>query len=389
VKPVSLILGTSGWSYKEWVGPFYEKKTGMFTQYAKIFNTSEINSTFYRYPTEGMIQGLRRNAPPGFLFAAKLPQLITHDKWLRLGEGVEDDTHRFLELMRPLAERLGPILIQLRPKFSYEEHVGNLESYLDMLPGNYEWAVEFRNESWMRPETMDILRRHNVAYTIVDEPLLPPEAHVTADFAYIRWHGHGSRLWYDYEYSGEQLLEWLPKVEEVKKKSRRVYGYFNNHFRANAVKNAVEMLDLLGEATPVQRVALEKISEYRETAARPTGVQPLEAYASEDEDLSVADHLSRFMDPGRLSRAEKIKDSELRVTYSGDDAVRARLRDYNIEVDLMHQVVKHDCDDWRKGARNKRMCKHLGKLFLSLPPGQAKKVLGRIWDDVDGWTFEE
>ncbi|MFH2112553.1 MAG: DUF72 domain-containing protein [Candidatus Bathyarchaeota archaeon] len=386
---MSLILGTSGWSYKEWVGPFYEKKTGMFTQYAQVFNTSEINSTFYRYPTEGMIQGLRRNAPPGFLFAAKLPQLITHEKWLRLGEGVEDDTHRFLELMRPLAERLGPILIQLRPKFSYEDHVGSLESYLDVLPRNYEWAVEFRHESWMRPETMDILRRHNVAYTIVDEPLLPSEVHVTADFAYIRWHGHGSRLWYDYEYSGDQLLEWLPKVEEVKAKSRRVYGYFNNHFRANAVKNAVEMLELLEEATPMQRVALEKINEYRDTAVRPPGVQPLEAYAQEDEDLSVADHLSRFMDPGRLSRAEKIKDSELRVTYSGDDAIRARLRDYCIEVDLEHQVVKHDCDDWRKGAGSKRMCKHLGKLFLSLPPGQAKRVLARIWDDVDGWVFEE
>lgn len=386
---MSLILGTSGWSYKEWVGPFYEKKTGMFTQYAQVFNTSEINSTFYRYPTEGMIQGLRRNAPPGFLFAAKLPQLITHEKWLRLGEGVEDDTHRFLELMRPLAERLGPILIQLRPKFNYEEHVGNLESYLDVLPGNYEWAVEFRHESWMRPETMDILRRHNVAYTIVDEPLLPPEIYVTTDFAYIRWHGHGSRLWYDYEYSGDQLLEWLPKVEEVKKSSRRVYGYFNNHFRANAVKNAVEMLELLGEATPVQRVTMEKINNYRETAARPPGVQPLEAYTLEDEGLSVADHLSRFMDPGRLSRAEKIKDSELKVTYSGDDAVRARLRDYRIDVDLERQVVKHDCDDWRKGAGSKRMCKHLGKLFLSLPPGQAKRVLAHIWDDVDGWVFEE
>jgi len=258
---VSLILGTSGWSYDEWVGPFYEKKTGMFTQYSQVFNTSEINSTFYSYPKEGMVRGLIRNAPPGFLFAAKLPQLITHDKWLRLGDGVEDDTHRFLELMRPLAERLGPILIQLRPKFSYEDHVGDLESYLDVLPGNYEWAVEFRHESWLRPETMDILRRHNVAYTIVDEPLLPPEVHTTADFSYIRWHGHGSRLWYDYEYSGDQLREWVPKVEEVKKKSRRVYGYFNNHFKANAVKNAVEMLELLGEATPVQRVALEKIND--------------------------------------------------------------------------------------------------------------------------------
>jgi uncharacterized protein YecE (DUF72 family) len=386
---MSLILGTSGWSYNEWVGPFYEKKTGMFSHYAQVFQTSEINSTFYRYPTEGMVQGLRRNAPPGFLFAAKLPQLITHDKWLKLGEGVEEDTLRFLELMRPLAEKLGPILIQLRPKFNYEDHVGNLESYLDILPSNYEWAVEFRHESWLREETMDILGRHNVAYTIVDEPLLPPETHVTADFAYIRWHGHGARLWYDYEYSGDQLDEWVPKLRDVKGKARRVYGYFNNHFGANAVKNAVEMLDLLGESTPVQRVALEKIKEYRETAARPAGVQPLESFTSDDEDLSVGDHLSHFMDPGRLSRAEAIGNSEITITYSGDDAIRAKLRNYTMEVDLEHQVIKHDCDDWRKGAASKRMCKHLGKLFLTLPPGQAKKVLSLIWGDLDGWVFEE
>jgi uncharacterized protein YecE (DUF72 family) len=386
---MSLIIGTSGWSYDEWVGPFYEKKTGMFGQYARVFQTSEINSTFYSYPTEGMVQGLRRNAPPGFLFAAKLPQLITHDKWLRLGEGVEDDTHRFLELMRPLAERLGPILIQLRPKFTYEEHAGSLESYLDVLPGNYEWAVEFRHGSWLRPETMDILRRHNAAYTIVDEPLLPPATHVTADFSYIRWHGHGSRVWYDYEYSGDQLESWVPKLEEIKGKSRRVYGYFNNHFKANAVKNAVEMLGLLGESTPEQRTALEKIEAYRETAARPAGVQPLESFAQDDEDLSVADHLTHFMDAGRLSRAEKIGDSEIEVAYSGEDAVRARLRDYTIEVDLEHRVIKHDCDDWRKGAQGKRMCKHLGKLFLVLPPGQARRALSLIWEDLDSWVFEE
>ena len=386
---MSLILGTSGWSYKEWVGPFYEKKSGMFTQYAQVFNTSEINSTFYRYPSEGMIQGLLRSSPPGFLFAAKLPQLITHDKWLRLGEGVEGDTYRFLELMKPLAEKLGPILIQLRPKFNFETHVGDLESFIDVLPGNYEWAVEFRHESWLRPETMDILRRHNIAYTVVDEPLLPPKIHVTADFSYIRWHGHGSRIWYDYEYSEDQLLEWVPKVDEVKKISRRVYGYFNNHFKANAVKNAVQMLELLGEATPVQRIALEKINEYRESAVRPRGVQPLESYSQEDEDLSVADHLSRFMDWGRLSRSEKIKDSELRVWYSGEDAIRAKLRDYSIDVDLEKQVIKHNCDDWRKGVASKRMCKHLGKLFLSLPSGQAKRVLARIWEDLDGWVFED
>lgn len=386
---MSLILGTSGWSYKEWVGPFYEKKTGMFSHYAKVFKTSEINSTFYRYPSEGMIQGLRRNAPPGFLFAAKLPKLITHDKWLRLGDGVEEDTWRFLELMRPLAEKLGPILIQLRPKFNYEEHAGVLEDYLAAIPVNYEWAVEFRNESWLRDETYDILRRHNVAYTIVDEPLLPPDTEVTADFAYIRWHGHGERLWYDYEYTEDQLEAWLPKVEDVKGRTRRTYGYFNNHFKANAVKNAIEMLSLLDEATPEQNIVLDKIRDYSETASRPLGVQPLTAFQADEEGLSVADHLTHFMDARRLGRAEKISDSDLSVTESGDESIKARLRDYYIEVDMENQVIKHDCDDWRKGMHRKRMCKHMGKLFLSLPPGQAKRVLERIWKDVDGWVFEE
>ncbi|MBN2336586.1 hypothetical protein JXL21_13590, partial [Candidatus Bathyarchaeota archaeon] len=103
----------------------------------------------------------------------------------------------------------------------------------------------------------------------------------------------------------------------------------------------------------------------------------------------VADHLMHFMDAGRLSKAEKISDGELTVTHSDDDGVKARLRSYYIDVDMEHQVIKHNCDDWRKGKSQKRMCKHLGKLFLSLPPGQAKRVLGRIWEDVDGWVFEE
>jgi uncharacterized protein YecE (DUF72 family) len=121
---MSLLIGTSGWSYDEWIGPFYEKKQGMFTNYSKVFHTTEINSTFYSYPTERLVEGWRRTAPPGFVFAAKLPQVITHDKWLRMGEGIEDDMWRFIHLMDPLAEKLGPILIQLRPTFSYKESAG-------------------------------------------------------------------------------------------------------------------------------------------------------------------------------------------------------------------------------------------------------------------------
>jgi uncharacterized protein YecE (DUF72 family) len=100
---------------------------------------------------------------------------------------------RFLEPLRPLRDsgNLGLLLIQLPPKFEYEQHAEVLERFLSELPGEYRFAVEFRDESWLRDDVMRMLSRYNVAYTIVDEPLLPPETHVTADFAYIRWHGRG------------------------------------------------------------------------------------------------------------------------------------------------------------------------------------------------------
>lgn len=384
---MSLIIGTSGWSYDEWVGPFYDKKQGMFKRIAEVFPTTEINSTFYRYPTARMVRGWYRRAPPGFVFAAKLPQVITHDKWLRLEKGVEDDTERFLDLMQPLAEKLGPILIQLRPKFNYDEHAEVLEWYLETLPGNYEWAVEFRHRSWMRPETWEMLRSHGAAYTIVDEPLLPPEVHVTAEFAYIRWHGRGTRPWYNYDYRPEELEEWVPRVEETAGRAKRVYGYFNNHFGANAVKNAVEMLTLLGSATPEQAAALRRIAEHRKQPSRPRGVRPLEAFGKE-EGLSVADLLMRFTTTSRLRRAEGIRDDELTITRNSGGRIEATIRDYSIEVDLKGRVVSHDCGDWRKGLEAKRMCKHLAKLFLSLPEKQAGEILAGIWEERERWQFE-
>ncbi len=381
------MIGTSGWSYDEWVGPFYDKKQGMFTAYSRVFKTSEINSTFYSYPTERLVEGWRRTAPPGFAFAAKLPQLITHEKWLKSGMGIENDLWRFLTLMQPLAEKLGPILVQLRPMFSYKESAGDLEKFLEMLPSNHEWAIEFRHDSWLRKETYTMLEKHNVAYTIVDEPLLPPETHLTADFAYVRWHGQGKRLWYDYEYTKPQLEEWKPKVEEVSKKAKRTYGYFNNHFNANAVKNAVELLQMMGVSTPEQDSAREKIREFRKEALRPKAVEPLESFSDHEEGLSVADLLTHFTDPGRLARAEQMPE-EVKVTLNTKDIVKARIKDYTIEIDLAGRTLRHDCDDWKKTTDRKRMCKHVDKLFLTLPPGQAMRILEKIWEEKDAWDFE-
>jgi uncharacterized protein YecE (DUF72 family) len=386
---MSFRVGTSGWYYDEWIGPFYEKKKGMLTAYTKIFDTSEVNSTFYRFPTPKMVEGWYRNAPPGFLYALKLPGVITHDKWLNLDRGVEDDTKRFLNLVRPLAEKLGPILIQLRPKFNYSDNSEDLERFLESLPKNYEWAVEFRHLSWMNEETCKILEKYNTAYTIVDEPLLPPETWITAEFAYIRWHGHGTNPWYNYDYTVSELESWVPKVIETTRKAKKTYGYFNNHFSANAVKNAVEILEMLNKATPSQKGALDKILEYRSKETSKPQSMSLTAYVSQqDEGLSVADLILRFTNTSRLTRAEQIGDNELKIIDNSEDKIEAGIRNYSIEIDRNSKTMTHDCDDWRKGAVRKRMCKHIAKLFLSLPEGQSQEILVNIWENQEAWKFD-
>jgi uncharacterized protein YecE (DUF72 family) len=154
----------------------------------------------------------------------------------------------YLQMMTPLrdANRLGPLLLQLPPSFDYD-HFDILEAFLHSLPSEWDYAVEFRHLSWMQEDTFKLLRNVQMAYCIVDEPLLPPHIEVTAPFAYIRWHGHGKKLWYYYLYNQEELEEWVPKVQDVAKQApKAVYGYFNNHWHGFAARNCVEMMELLG-----------------------------------------------------------------------------------------------------------------------------------------------
>jgi len=258
-------LGTSGWSYKEWEGPFYAKgEKKKLTYYAKFFDTVEIDSTFYAYPSKGMILGATKSTPPGFVFSAKLPKLITHEKKLDLEKGAKEDLFRFLRLMMPLMEdgKLGPLLAQLPPSFRYTEGLKRLAGFLDILPTDVSFAVEFRNESWIgKTDALDLLREHNVAVTTVDEPLLPPDTTTTADFAFVRWHGHGARPWYNYRYRQDELQEWSKKVEAIATKTKKVYGYFNNHFHGYAVENSLKMMELLGSANAEQRKLLAQVSK--------------------------------------------------------------------------------------------------------------------------------
>ncbi len=257
----NILLGTSGWSYREWEGPFYEKgeKRKLYV-YTKIFPTVEIDSTWYRYPSKGMVMGWLKYSPPHFVFAAKIPKTITHEKKLGLKGDVEADLNNFLEVMQPLQlnGKLGCLLIQLPPSYDYNPE--NLENFLQILSPQFKFAVEFRNLSWMQDETWRLLEKYNVAYTIVDEPLLPPEIHITADFAYFRWHGHGERPWFNYLYKDEEIEPWIPKVLAASNKVKKIYGYFNNHFHGYAPENCLNLIQKLLGLNPQQEKARERIS---------------------------------------------------------------------------------------------------------------------------------
>jgi len=265
----NIFLGTCGWSYKEWEGPFYNKgEKNKLRAYSRVFGAAEIDSTFYRYPSKGTVMGWLRYSPSDFVFTAKLPKLITHDKKLGIKEDVQADLERFLDIMQPLQldGKLACLLIQLPP--SYKFNPENLEAFFKMLPAQYRFAVEFRNLSWMCEETWQLLNKYRVAYVNVDEPLLPPDVHLTTDFAYFRWHGRGEKPWFDYRYSTEELEPWIPKIREASVQVKKVFGYFNNHFHGYAPENCVTLIEKLGLMTEKQTRAKEKMTNKQSSLTR-------------------------------------------------------------------------------------------------------------------------
>ena len=269
-----LLIGTSGWSYNEWAGVFYpDTKTNKLSFYSKTYGTAEVDSSFYAFPSKGLVLGWARYTPDDFVFSVKLPQLLTHEKKLDREKGVEADLVRFLSLLKPLiaAGKLGPVLIQLPPSFSFQPDFGKLEAFFEMSPEDVRFAVEFRHPSWLREETWSLLRSKNVANVIVDEPLLPPDTVVTADFSFIRWHGRGSRPWYNYRYSDRELDSWVPKVKEVVSRAKQTYGYFNNHFKGFAVENSLKIMEKLAISTPQQDETRARATRFIETGQKPGG----------------------------------------------------------------------------------------------------------------------
>ncbi|NWG38099.1 DUF72 domain-containing protein [Nitrososphaera sp.] len=264
-----MFLGTCGWSYQEWVGLFYpNNRVAKLPFYAKVFDTVEVDSSFYRMPTKSMVRGWEKAVGPAFKFSLKLPKTITHDKAL---VGADDELAAFLEVIKPLqdAGKLGCLLVQLGPAFTYDK-VEHLESFLEILPTDIKFAAEFRHDSWNRKEAWALLKRYKVANTITDSPIeFLAEPIVTAEHAYVRWHGRGKKIWFDYNYSEEELSSWAEKMKAITSRAE-TYAYFNNHYNSKAPANALQLLQIMDAITEPQEKVLRLIGRRAKRAAKIT-----------------------------------------------------------------------------------------------------------------------
>jgi len=228
-------IGCSGWSYASWRASFYPKglpPSRWLEHYASVFDTVEVNTTFYRLARREAVERWARQTPEGFCFAVKASRYLTHVKRLTdLDRGVQ----RLYEPLEPLARahRLGPVLWQLPPNFRRDDE--RLALALDHLPPGRH-AFEFRHPSWFTAEVYELLRWHGVALAIGDRPELEFQSHeITADFTYIRFHyGHRGRRG---NYSDTELRGWARRIADWGR-SVDVYAYFNNDWEVFAPRNA-------------------------------------------------------------------------------------------------------------------------------------------------------
>lgn len=278
-----LLLGCSGWNYGDtpdkggWVGIFYpDRNTKRLRYYSQFFDTAEMDSIFYEkfysHMTKGTFIGMVKATPENFQFSVKVPEIITHRKRLEVGKGAITDFEIFLDKTSPLknSDKLGAILLQLPPSFTVNDFK-NIERFLDKLPSGYHYAVEFRHPSWKTEGPWDMLKHYNIAAVMTDSPakenleFLSEVTVTSADHSFIRFHGRNTKghYWYDYLYSKEELRPWVKKIEEVKKQTKVLRAYFNNHYGGAAVINALQFKEMLGnKLSENERNIIEHAQEY-------------------------------------------------------------------------------------------------------------------------------
>lgn len=255
---VDFFIGTSGYSYKDWEGGFYPERFGASNYlefYGRYFNTVEINSTYYCLPNPYMFFNILKKVPDNFLFSCKAHSSITHKR------NADEDTFKyFLKSINILkdANRLGAVLFQFPYSFYFNNNnIGYIEKLKNKFPG-IEMVIEFRNAGWLNEKVFGFLQKQDIGFCNVDEPglpnLLPPTNISTNEIFYLRFHGRNKEKWwkckeaferYDYMYEKEELEEWIPKIKDASAKAKKSLIYFNNHYKAKAVKSADMLMNLL------------------------------------------------------------------------------------------------------------------------------------------------
>ena len=232
-------VGCSGWSYEDWRGVLYPSAGSSerwLERYAEIFDTVELNATFYRLPTTATVARWARATPPDFCFAVKTSRYLTHVRRL---QALRPGIAKLLDRLEPLraSGKLGPLLWQLPPTFRRDDE--RLGEALEVLPQGRH-AFEFRHESWFTDEVYELLRDHRAALVVADRAPGPPTPwRDTAGWAFIRFHRGRAR---DGAYGRRALETWADRIRSA---NGDVYAYFNNDWQGFAVENALTLLRLL------------------------------------------------------------------------------------------------------------------------------------------------
>ena len=227
-------IGTSGYQYDDWRDRFYPKglpKSRWFAYYAQYFGAVELNATFYRLPEAATFERWRDAAPKGFCYALKFSRYATHMKRLK---DAPDTIGLFVERARLLGPKLGPILVQLPPR--WKVNPTRLAAFLEAAPKSLRWAVEFRDRSWLCEDIYALLRQHDAALCIHDLIERHPRVR-TASWVYLRFHGDA----YAGSYSPQALSAVARRVRSHLGEGHDVYAFFNNDIGGHAVRNAADL----------------------------------------------------------------------------------------------------------------------------------------------------
>lgn len=239
---MSVWIGTSGWTYDGWRGPFYPDdvaKRRWLAWYATQFLSTEVNGSFYRTPSIDAVERWREETPQDFQFAWKASKFITH--WKRLGPTSASSLELMESRLKVLGDKLGVVLFQLPARFKAD--LERLDSFLKLLPHRRRYAFEFRDASWYTDELLRLLKKRNVALCISDHHDAPAPWEATADHVYIR--GHGPTGKYHGRYGEAPLKRWAEQIRRWKRGGREIYCYFDNDQKSAAPLDARRLTELL------------------------------------------------------------------------------------------------------------------------------------------------